>query len=187
MPNPLPSPETLRKLLRYEPETGKLFWRERGIDWFEDGGHTAQHNMRSWNSRYAGKEALTAVNTDGYRRGTIFGTRYYAHRIIWTIVHGEWPQDELDHINGNPSDNRLENLRVVTHQENGRNQKLYCSNTSGVVGVSWHKRDETWRAEIKVDGKKIHLGYFDSFDDAVAARAAAEIELGFHANHGRVA
>lgn len=176
----LPDPELLRKLLRYEPETGKLFWRERPREMF-----IRYADFLTWNTRYAGKEAFTSKDNNGYRQGSIFKKMHKAHRVILAIAYGEYPSGSTDHINGDPGDNRLENLRATTQAENMRNTAMPKNNTSGVVGVYWFKRTNAWRAAIKVGGKNKHLGYFKSKDSAIAARAAAEIEHGFHENHGR--
>jgi len=114
------------------------------------------------------------------------GRNYLVHRLIWLITYGEWPKGEIDHIDGNGLNNNLENLRDVSGAENNRNQRLYNTNTSGRCGVCWFNRDSKWRAKIQVDRKTIHLGLFDEFDDAVAARKDAERKYGYHANHGRV-
>lgn len=88
------------------------------------------------------------------------------------------------HINHNPVDNRLGNLRLVTSAENNRNVPLRKANTSSVCGVNWHKLRCKWRAYIRTSGKHLHLGMFDNFEDAVSARKAAEVKYGFHPNHG---
>lgn len=111
---------------------------------------------------------------------------YHGHRIIWMMVYGHWP-DEIDHINGNKQDNRLCNLRNVTHRENLRNVRKSKNNTSGVTGVSWSAYHEKWAARIKTDYKLLHLGVFINKEDAIAARKAAEVKHGFHENHGRSA
>lgn len=185
MPRSLPSPETLHKLLRYNPETGALFWRARTPDMFSDGQQSAETLCRQWNTKFAGKEAFTAVNKDGYSKGRVFAMQCYAHRVIWAIYYGEWPTDQIDHINGVKNDNRIENLRAVTRQENGKNQKLYNTNTSGVTGVYWQKKALKWRAQITMNGRLLCLGRYVKKDDAIAARKAAELEHGFHVNHGR--
>lgn len=89
----LPTIEELRKLLRCEPETGLLFWRERTPDMFEDGMHSSEHSCNAWNARYCGKMALAAIDGKGYFRGRVLGQNVSAHRVIWAIVHGEWPKD----------------------------------------------------------------------------------------------
>ena len=181
----LPTPEELRKLLRYEPDTGKLFWRERTPDMFEDGKQSADTACRQWNTRRAGKEAFTTDSGTGYRQGRIFTRAYLAHRVIWAMAHNEWPEEQIDHINGVRDDNRIENLRSVSNSENSKNQKLSSANTSGHMGVYWLPKTRKWLAQIKVNGRGLHLGHYTEKDDAVAARKAAEAKYGFHENHGR--
>ena len=123
----------------------------------------------------------------GYRVIGINNVTYREHRLIWLWYYNEWPVDEIDHINGNKLDNRIDNLRAATRQKNAKNQKLRSDNKSGVPGVFFNKQRQKWHAYIKADGKRKHLGYFDKFEDAVAARKAAEIEFGYHPNHGRAA
>lgn len=182
---PLPSPEVLRQLLRYEPETGKLFWKERGPEWFKTKDRRGpEWAMRGWNSAFAGKEAFTTL-TNGYRQGSVFGRGCLAHRLIWAIVHGEHPPEEIDHINGNRSDNRISNLRSVSSLDNAKNICRRSDNSSGTTGVMWNRASGKWRARIMVDQKEIHLGQFADIQAAIAARKAAEWKLGFHPNHGR--
>lgn len=95
--------------------------------------------------------------------------------------------NDIDHINGNTQDNRLINLREVSHSENVKNARRRNDNTSGVSGVHWEKRRNKWRAYIKVANRRKYLGYFENFTDAVAARRAAEKLYNFHPNHGRAA
>lgn len=180
-----PRSELLRKLLRLDPETGKLFWRERPVDMFAEGNLSSEVNCRRWNTKLSGKEAFTSTDRHGYRQGTILGKVYRVHRIIWCIVHGEWPPEDIDHINGIRDDNRLINLRAVSHAENQKNQKMQANNTSGVTGLHWLKQNQKWMAYIKVNGKQKHLGHFTDKAAAISARNAAEIEHGFHDNHGR--
>lgn len=183
---PLPTPEELRQLLRYEPETGKLFWRERPVELFAAGGKfTKEHGAKVWNARWANQEAFTATAKEGYKVGAVFFKTMRAHRVIWAIVHGNWPKEQVDHINGMRSDNRITNLRCVSDAENKKNMKRYSNNVSGKAGVSWYSRIAKWSAEIKVHGRKIRLGQFNVLEDAIAAREAAEVKYGFHRNHGR--
>lgn len=168
----LPSIEYLRQRLRYEPETGKLYWRD------------APGLTRKWRNRFAGREAFTSNNGNGYRMGRLDYRAHLAHRVIWAMHHGAWPDGQIDHIDHDRMNNRIPNLRVVQHQENHRNTSHRKNNTSGVMGVSWYKAGDKWTAYIMVGGAKQHLGYFDNFDDAVAARKAAEARYGFHRNHG---
>lgn len=170
-------PKVLCELLRYEPETGKLFWRERPLKFF-----SSESNCKSWNTKNAGKEALIG-NNKGHLGGCIFGKRYKTHRVIWAMFYGEWPIHHVDHINGIRDDNRIENLRDVPHLDNSRNQKMPCTNTSGCVGV--RQVGNKWTSRIMCDQKTIHLGTFEYVDDAISARKNAEIQYGFHENHGR--
>ena len=170
------------KLLRYEPETGKLFWKPRGIELFKD-----ERSWKIWNTRYANQEAFTAVSDRGQKSGAIFGVNYTAHRVAWAVHHGEWPKETIDHINGNPSDNRLCNLREATKLEQGKNMPLNSTNTSGVIGVYKHSAANVWIARINLNGVMRHIGSFKLFKDAVKARKIAEILAGYHPNHGRQA
>lgn len=181
---PMPTPDQLRQLLRYEPSTGKLYWRERGPEWFEDGYRPAEGNAANWNSQFAGKEALTASHSHGYRHGVILDTKMYAHRVAWAIYHGRWPEHSLDHVNGDPTDNRIENLRDVPQKLNCRNTSRSRRNTSGVTGVTWHDQRQKWTAQITIDGVTKHLGLFADLSDATKARRAAEASGGFGPNHG---
>lgn len=99
-------------------------------------------------------------------------TTYKLHRVIMDAPVGM----DVDHINGNPLDNRRSNLRICTHKENSRNTKLAKNNTSGAIGVRWDKTKNKWLARIKVDYKDIHIGRFNNFKDAVKARKDAEIK-----------
>lgn len=180
----LPSPEVLRQLLRYEPDTGKLFWLPRGPEWFRSENPRARGQVKVWNARYAGRPALEALS-QGYRVGRLFDVLVRAHRVIWAMTTGAWPEGEIDHINGDRADNRMENLREVSSGENGRNKGLRADNTSGQVGVSWSRLEGKWKVLIWRNGKPYSRGTFTNFVDAVRSRKAAEAEFGFHENHGR--
>ena len=101
------------------------------------------------------------------------------------MYHGQDPVF-IDHINGNGLDNRIQNLRSVTHQQNMKNQKVRSDSSSGCPGVSFSSRDNKWRAYIATPDGVVSLGYFERKEDAVIARSKAEIEFGYHRNHGRV-
>ena len=128
-----------------------------------------------------------ANNTDAY--GYIVlkhkGKRILAHRAAWLIYYGCIIEKEIDHINGIPSDNRISNLRNVSHQENHKNRKKPKHNTSGIIGVRYDKDRKKWRAEIVVNGKNINLGRFTDINEAIKVREEASIKYGFHKNHGR--
>ena len=181
----LPTPAMLHKLLTYDPDTGFLRWRTRTPDFFINGKRAAERTCRSWNTRYAGAAAFTADSAYGYKNGSIFGKKYMAHRVIWAIVYGRWPDDHIDHINGVKSDNRSVNLRDVPQSVNMRNAIKRADNTSGICGVSWDKKNQKWRANMTMRGKSVNLGLFDSIEDAAAARKAAEVGHGFTARHGQ--
>jgi hypothetical protein len=171
----------LHELLSYDPETGALIWKPRAASCFV---HEAK--CASWNTRFAGKLA-GHIHPDGYRHLKVSYQEFVAHRVIWAMQTGAWPEDQIDHIDGNKSNNAWANLRPSSDVENRKNMPRQRNNTSGVVGVVWFKPSLKWRAYINVDAKSIHLGYFVNFDDAVAARKAAEERFGFHENHGRAA
>lgn len=181
------TPEVLRQLLRYEADTGKLFWRERGPEWFPERYRSAQANADAWNTKFAGKQAFTCQIYGTYHIGAVLKVTVNAHRVAWSIVHGVHIEDlrEIDHINGNYSDNRLVNLREVPHAVNARNVSLYKTNKTGVHGISWDRGHNAWSASIRHGGKQHRIGRFKCFGRAVSARKAAEREHGYHPNHGR--
>lgn len=174
------SPELLRQLLDYDPETGVLTWRHRALQFFADEG-----SQRKWNTRYAGKPAFTADDGAGYRPGTILYHKCRAHRVAWAMHYGRWPTKIIDHINQDRGDNRICNLREVDDLDNRRNCRKSKANTSGVTGVSWWPQRRKWVAQIMVNRRRKCLGYFDTIEDAAAARKAAERKFQFHENHGR--
>lgn len=163
---PNPSIATLHQILRYEPDTGRLFWRDR------------DRNL-------SGLEAGGTASPDGYRRIRINGQIRLAHRIILAMTTGEWPLAQVDHINGNRADNRIENLRSVSRAENQRNKATYRSNTSGISGVYWHKQSLKWCVAVQSGGKRKFIGLFCDIEAARAARNDAAQAVGLHPNHGR--
>lgn len=176
----------ISKLFRVDFDAGKLFWAVRSPEMFASGKQHREHNCASWNSRYAGKEALRSDDGKGYKVGAIYNRMYSAHRVIWMLKYGSWPNGEIDHINGDPSDNRLINLRVVSPVENSMNRGIPTNNTSGAVGVYWDKQPGKWKAQVTIRGRVKHIGHYVDFADAVDARKAAEKVYGFHENHGRL-
>ena len=119
-------------------------------------------------------------SSGGYLRGMIDGQCYMVHRIIWLWHNGYHPETEIDHINRNPSDNKIENLRVVSRQCNKRNAGIRKDNKTGVKGVSFTEKRKVWRAKIRLNGKSAFLGDFKDFTEAVYHRYAAEQCLGWH-------
>lgn len=146
--------ERARELLHYDPETGILRWRIRR------------------GPKRAGSIATRSTSA-GYIRVGLDCRTYYAHRVMWLMQTGEWPDKEIDHINGVRTDNRWANLRHATHAQNGRNRRRQRDNTSGFTGVYLHKPTKRWRARINVAGKRISLGYHDTPELAHAAYAGA--------------
>ena len=152
--------ETMRRLLDYEPDTGIFYWR-----------------IQPSRSVKAGAVA-GSVNDEGYRYITIDRKAFAAHRLAWLYTHGVWPEQQIDHINGVKADNRIANLRDVPQSMNQHNQvRTKKNNTSGFCGVSWEKRDKRWRAMIMVNGRKQHIGLFDTPEAAHAAYLVAKLRL----------
>lgn len=169
----LPSLEVLQQTVDYDPHTGILTWRYR------------VNERPSWNSRHAGKPAINSISPEGYRRGYLLGVMTLAHRVAYAIFVNRTDIGFIDHINGDRADNRAINLREVSRAENAKNKTLPSNSTSGHIGVS-QTYDGRWRAHITVNNKMRHLGRFLAIEDAIAARDAAELEHGFHPNHGRM-
>jgi len=184
-PRPLPSLDFLRECFDYNTETGVLTRKARPVHHFSDGVQkTAEQLANHWNNAWAGKVA-------GYKSKAgciavkLEGVEYKAHRLAYYIATGQEPF-HIDHISGDATDNRLCNLRAVSHQENHKNQKLRVTNTSGVMGVKRHSQCDAWVAQIGGGKERRHLGFFRTFQDAVLARKSAERDAGYHENHGRV-
>lgn len=161
----------LPELLDYDPETGVLTWKERGPEWFK-----SDARAKAWNAQYAGKPAFTSAHNAGYWHGAILRRSYLAHRVCWAIATGSWPSVDLDHINGNRADNRITNLREASAAENGQNKAASRGATSSYVGVSWHTLSSKWRAQIKIKGRSLFIGLFDTEEEAFAAYCAAKAE-----------
>ena len=161
--------EEVARLFTYDRETGVLYWRIR------NGNHTRRNYV-------AGS---IKGNNNGYRRVRIKGKNYMEHRIIMMLCFGHIPENaEIDHINHVRNDNRLFNLRFVTGSENSKNQSVSSKNTSGVTGVYFSKAHRKYIAQIKVNRKAMHLGMFDTLEEAAAARAEANLKFKFNNNHG---
>lgn len=173
--------DELRTLLRLDVETGKLFWLPRPHETFSNIKRAA-----SWNAKYANKEAFTADKGNGYKVGRIHKKSYLAHRVVWALHHGVWPEHEIDHINGTRDDNHPVNLRDVSGAENHKNVGQRINHASGVTGVYWHRQISKWIANITVDGKTRYLGAFASKDDAAQAYEEAKTAHGYHPNHGTI-
>ena len=173
-----PSCDQLNDLLHLDPATGRLFWKPREPRHFKESSKVSSLDAcRRWNAGFSGKEALTSINVHGYRAGRVLYHSLCAHTVIWAMTHGRWPEKEIDHINGDPLDNRPENLREATRSENEMNKLPGKRNSSGIKGVSWEKRRSKWRAQITANGEYKYLGSFGTRDEAESAYIAASIEM----------
>ena len=157
------------ELFRYDYETGVLYWRRRV------------------NSRVPKTlEAGTQRKSSGYLYVQVHGRLYPVHRVVMLMCYGFYGEGlEVDHINHVRNDNRLVNLRFVTHGENMRNKSVSSKSTTGVTGVDFSKAHKKYRARIRVNRKLIFLGYFDTLEAAAAARAEANLKFNFNNNHGK--
>lgn len=172
------SAETVRQLLAYDPETGVLTWKPRTPDMFSRNGRSQEWKCRNWNSRHAGKRA-GCVDKSQYTKIRFYGGLFYAHRLAWVIVHGVWPEANLDHKHGVNSGDRLSNLRPATQAENMQNRCASKRNSSGYLGVSWSISSKKWTARIRANGKYLHLGLFATAEEAAEAYLSAKRK--FHA------
>lgn len=162
---PLPLQERLRELYDYNPDTGEFVRKTKNGTW-----------------------KLKPITIRGYRRVTVDGSQYDAHRLIWMWQYGADPGGlEVDHINGNGHDNRLCNLRLVTKQENQKNAKLNKNSKTGVPGVYKIKTKNgyVYRVRIFHNNRLLSLGTYKTLEEATDVRKAAEKRYGFHENHGR--
>lgn len=157
----------LFEILEYNPDSGKFFWK---ID-----------RWRVYKGMIAGSD-----NGQGYIVIRIKRKAYSAHRLAFLYMNGEFPENEIDHINNIRSDNRWCNLREVDHQQNMKNQLLSSRNKSGHCGISIDKGMKKFRVEIAVHGKKKYLGCFEKLEEAIAVRKNAERENMYSKNHGMV-
>lgn len=170
----------LNECFSYDAESGFLSWKSRPIHHHKD-----EHYRKIWHARFYGKRAGW-LGKNGYYYLTIDNRHYLAHRIVWALMHGCLPCGVIDHIDGNPLNNRPENLRDVDFSVNMKNLPTPKNNNSGVCGVQWHKKSGKWMARIRCDGVVHYLGIYSTLDEASAARKEAEVKYGFHANHGRI-
>lgn len=154
----------LKELLTYNPISGLFRWNEKG----------------------SGRklDRLAGGLSNGYLSILIDLKPYYAHRLAWLYMTGNWPKNQIDHKDHDKTNNSFSNLRDVKPQQNSKNMVRNKNNKSGATGISWHKPTSKWRVEIHVDGKSNHLGLFDNPLDALAARRSAENKYNFYNNHG---
>ena len=148
----------LRDIFDVDFEVGKLRWKKISTQ----PNHVKVGDEAGWKA------------TQGYLSVCIKGKQYRVHRIIWALYHGEFPEQDIDHINRITNDNRISNLRLATRSENMINRGRFKNNTSGIPGVAWHSAAKKWTANLGLNGKRIHLGCFSDKNDAVEARRKAE-------------
>ena len=160
----------IQEWFSYVPETGAVLWKKSP-------SRKIRAGTKAGTPCGKGKKKYINIKMNG---GYIL-----AHHVAFFLSFCRLPVTEVDHEDGDGLNNKLENLREVTHAANMKNVRMGSRNSSGAVGVSFSKRDNTWESSICVDGRRIHLGSFKEKDQAVFARKSAEAEYGFHANHGR--
>mgnify|MGYP003630913526 FL=1 len=153
---------------RYCPDTGK-FYSKKSIPRHKKSG-----------------DEVGFLNSNGYVMLSFEGKQVRAHRAAWLMSYGEVPDGQIDHINGEKTDNRIKNLRVVTNQENQMNKRVQSNNRGGTQGVYWDKARRKYQAHLVVDGVKKALGRYDDWHEAVYAHWYAKVDAGYHYNHGRL-
>jgi hypothetical protein len=162
--------ERLKELFHYNPDTGVFTWKAswKKVEAGTEAGSTFQH----------GRTRYSRIGMDG--------AHYLAHRLAWLYVHGSFPEGQTDHIDGDGLNNRIDNLRDVSHRENQKNRRLNCNNKSGFTGVHFDKSAGKWSARICTEHGSKFLGLFKDIEGAVEARRAAAVEHGYHENHGKI-
>lgn len=149
--------QRLRELLDYNPLTGGFTW------------------TKPTSNRVKAGDGLREISTWGYWMVTIDGKTYGAHRLAWFYVHGEWPKQDIDHINGDRKDNRITNLRDVSKRVNQENRrKANINSRSGLLGAWFHRTSGLWHSRITTNGVSYSLGYFRDKNDAHQAYLTAK-------------
>ena len=163
----LPTQARLLELFSYSKDTGELTCK-----------------VRTGRITTAGTVITGHINANGYALVSVDSVHFMIHRVIWRLMTGEDPGPTIDHIDGNPLNNAWVNLRKATYVENGRNARIPKNNKSGVTGVHFNSRTKKWVSQIGENSGRRWIGNYDTFEEAVAARKAAEKRLGYHENHG---
>ncbi len=161
----------LKEILHYDKDTGVFTWlvaNSRRVEIGDVAGCVVK--------KQCGKS---------YIKIRINGKLSSAHRLAVLYVLGRFPYIEVDHLDGCGTNNKWINLREVSMAENQKNRRLHSNNSSGVCGVFWDKGMLKWKALIKSNNKSIYIGRYKNLSDAINARKSAEIEHGFHKNHGQ--
>lgn len=174
--------QLVRELLQYDPETGVFTWRPRDERWFKK-----EMTWKTWNTRFAG---TVAGNIHTSKKGysciniRVLGKGCRAHRLAWIFMTGEEPPAEIDHLDGDATNNTWKNLRDGSRGVNRKNSAMTRRNSSGINGVSWDKTNHKWLVQVGVSGRVRHVGRFASLDDAESAAREVRRELGFTDRHG---
>jgi hypothetical protein len=178
---------TYKDLYRYDAATGDLYRKPRSASEFSSDWHymehlkNCQHPVGAKVFRKGVFPVAIMVNPPRGSAGKLFKDTL-VHRIIWKIERGEIPEGMVvDHINGNPFDNRLENLRLVTHTENCRNARSHTTNKTGLKGVAWDKKNERWQTEIRTPVGRVFLGRHKTKGEAALVYAKASLR--YHGKH----
>ncbi len=155
----LPSQEELHRLFEYRE--GNLY-----------------RKIQTSSNAKIGDKAGCLNSLSGYAQVRIYSADYRIHRIIWCYHFGPIPSKlQIDHIDGNKTNNMIENLRLATHSQNkSNNKRAHCNSKSNILGVHWSKTKRKWVSQIRKNKKAIHLGCFVNQEDAIAARKAAELQ-----------
>lgn len=169
-----PSQTDVKKLFSYDDIAAALRWNIRDVS-----SGVSKRNLKSWNIKHAGKLAGHQDN-QGYAKICLNKQVYSAHRLIWILHFGEIPEGlEIDHIDGNRSNNRPENLRLVTHSENCKNSRKLRPTGELKSGVHWHASRQKWRARVGYNMQRMHLGFYDDRAEAERIVAVVKRALGF--------
>jgi hypothetical protein len=162
--------DELKKQVKYNPETGEFFRL----------GYYCR-----WGTFVNRISALNKYSKEGYLIVSINGIRFKAHRLAFLYVDNVKLEnaDDVDHVNGNKSDNRYCNLKICSREENMKNKPLYNNNSTGVIGVS--RYEDKFRARITVDGKRVSLGLFETIEEAAEVRLKYEKKFNYSEHHGR--
>jgi len=164
--------QLIKELLDVDVVTGRAVWKPRPASMFK-----SERDRKKWNTKFAGKEAFTAINTNGYRRGALMWGSVYLHQVIYAVAYGELPKGfQIDHINGDRLDNRKCNLRAVTHSGNCRNQNCEAKSSTGFRGVHFVKRNGTFQARIRANNRSYTMGGFLTAEEAAIGRKRLEAE-----------
>ncbi|WP_162292052.1 HNH endonuclease signature motif containing protein [Stenotrophomonas maltophilia] len=158
----LPTADRVKHLLEYNPGSGAFIW------------------VNPQSNRAKVGEIAGSIFGNGYRYIGIDGKSYKCSRLAWLVTHGEWPADKIDHADGNPTNDRISNLRPCSHAENMQNVrkgKTRAVIASRHVGVYWNQRAGRWSADIMTNRQRLRLGLFECEDDAAAAYAAAKARV----------